>query len=279
MNGMAGRRDTDVRSTRWCIFCGGHSLTKEHIWPQWCEPLFPRPGREGARLTINMKSIGTGPLLTSPSYRKRPGSVRGMRLRVVCAPCNNTWMSRLEADAQPILTPLIQGRLSTLDANQQRTVAEWMALKLMVADHGHPDDYVVSETDRYDFRKSRRIPDGFEVRLGRCGQGRWTSCFFRVTALRERPKPVQKDLPPKNLESVVFGIGALLIFAFVSPDPELTTSDSLSKPLPRLWPPQATELLWPPEIALSADQADNVAHSLEQLLNYPGIGRLPLWRL
>jgi hypothetical protein len=188
-------------------------------------------------------------------------------------------MSRLETEVQPILTPMIQGEATALDAQQQRQVAEWVALKVMIADHAKSDDYVISKADRYAFRNIRRIPSGFEVRLGRCGQERWNSCFFRVAAFRGEQTHTLRIAPPKNIQSVTFGIGELLIFAFVSPDPTITTSNKISPLLPLLWPSHHAEFSWPPESVLSAAQADNLAHSLEQLMNYPGHGRLPLWRV
>lgn len=263
---------------RVCIFCGGYGLTKEHIWPKWCAPLFEHRKAE-EQLQINMQSIGDGALISAPSYVKRPGSVITKKLRVVCKPCNNRWMGSLEAAVMPIMTPLILAQPSLLSLADQRKVAEWIALKVMVAEHSEAGNHVTSECDRRAFRDALQIPQGFEARIGRCGKGRWKACFFRVAAIRAPLRTDEPNSPPKNIQSIVFGVGELLLFAFTSPDRDLTIRSDIANLLPTVWPLSGMELSWPPTDAISEQQADNLAHGLEQLMVRPDGARLPLPRI
>lgn len=67
--------------------------------------------------------------------RTRSGEPQSGRLRVVCASCNNGWMSDLQQEAKPHLLPLIKGETYLLHRNAQKTLAAWIAMFAMVAEH------------------------------------------------------------------------------------------------------------------------------------------------
>ena len=67
--------------------------------------------------------------------RTRSGEPQSGRLRVVCASCNNGWMSDLQQEAKPHLLPLIKGETYLLHRNDQKTLAAWIAMFAMVAEH------------------------------------------------------------------------------------------------------------------------------------------------
>lgn len=51
-----------------------------------------------------------------------------------CPRCNSGWMSDLEREAQPILTPLIHGDAKTLNPADQLTMGRWFFLRSVVFD-------------------------------------------------------------------------------------------------------------------------------------------------
>ena len=55
------------------------------------------------------------------------------KVRVVCAACNNGWMSAIEAAAMPIIGPRVNGQAVELDAEAQAIVANWVAVKGLIA--------------------------------------------------------------------------------------------------------------------------------------------------
>lgn len=100
---------------RRCIFCNQEGkLSREHALPIWFAKLFGAgtifdwavDSEKGRR-----KLRGSGPL--------------NIVTRTVCSSCNSGWMSRLEAKAAPILTPLIAGQRTSLTADSLNTIALW----------------------------------------------------------------------------------------------------------------------------------------------------------
>jgi hypothetical protein len=260
---------------RSCIFCGGRSVTKEHFWPEWCAPLFPK-GPDDGRIEFSFAQIDKGQLVAPPHVLSRPGRVITKKLRVVCGPCNNTWMSRLETKAKAILVPMIQGMPVTLGGEQQQTLSEWIALKVMVAEHSKGDDYVTSQKDRAAFKLSRVIPARFEIWLGRCGEDRWRSGLFRSAATYSLPGQMPKDPSRKNTETVTLGIGDLLIFVLVTPVTEISNFYSqMLRGLQRLWPLTKAEMPWPAGPSVALAEADHLAQSLNRLSRSPTVSWRP----
>jgi alkylhydroperoxidase family enzyme len=50
----------------------------------------------------------------------------------ICEVCNDGWMSRLEQEAQPILTPMLLDESRTFTAPEQQTVATWATKTTLV---------------------------------------------------------------------------------------------------------------------------------------------------
>jgi hypothetical protein len=82
-------------------------------------------------------------MIRQPGYSERWSSVDGRQgwrqkvltatVRVFCNGCNSGWMSGLEKAAKPIVGPMVAGKALELDADAQRIVADWVALKGLVA--------------------------------------------------------------------------------------------------------------------------------------------------
>jgi len=70
---------------------------------------------------------------TEPTERKQR---LALDAPVVCRPCNNDWMSRIDKLAKPILNPLITSPhvARTLSAEQCGILASWMTMKSIVLD-------------------------------------------------------------------------------------------------------------------------------------------------
>ena len=59
------------------------------------------------------------------SSRREGGSRLSLTIPNVCSVCNNEWMSQLEDDTIPILTPMIEGRARQLSAADQCVLFAW----------------------------------------------------------------------------------------------------------------------------------------------------------
>lgn len=104
-----------------CIFCGERKLgSDEHVISQWV--------RE--RLSI------TSPVTTQvePSGERRVDPFWTVKLRrAICEDCNNGWMHELEDKMSPFLGRMLvhQGGVD-LDAEQQRDLARWAVMKVLL---------------------------------------------------------------------------------------------------------------------------------------------------
>ncbi|KAB1160981.1 hypothetical protein F6X68_06645 [Micromonospora sp. AMSO12t] len=108
-----------------CRFCGttNRQITKEHVWPDWLREYLPALRQYGHIERWNSaggRQQWQQPVLTAT-------------VRVFCGACNNGWMSQLEDAAKRIVGPMVVGNAVKLDANAQQTVANWVALKGLVA--------------------------------------------------------------------------------------------------------------------------------------------------
>jgi hypothetical protein len=110
-------------STRRCVFCGSTSnLTREHVLPDWLKDV-------GLDLTPSLHQ--SGPLNRVP--RQWSSTPFNTTVKLVCATCNNGWLSSLEGSAGPVLTPLICGESRRLPYDDQALIAAWTCKTALVS--------------------------------------------------------------------------------------------------------------------------------------------------
>jgi hypothetical protein len=267
---------TNLKPPGRCIFCPGTRMSKEHFWSTWSKSMLP-VGKEDAyheeKITHTRKTI-----LVKRELRTRPGSAASKKMRVVCENCNNEWMNEVEVRARPILEPLIAGRPTVLNENQQRILAEWITMKCMVAEHNTPEDVVISRADKEAFKSDRTIPSHISIWIGRHNVSAWCTTFARHTAslsLTLNPPPSVRA-GRKNVETIAFGIGALFIYVMVS-DPEFVDLNDLIavSHLPRLLPTTAAPILWG-AMVLRGTAPGFIATALDRVIDRPRTLWMPL---
>lgn len=75
--------------------------------------------------------------------------------KVVCASCNQNWMSTLENSVSRILKPLLTDKRATLritDAAQIETLATWVSHRAILSDYANNPEPFYSETERRVFK-------------------------------------------------------------------------------------------------------------------------------
>lgn len=101
-----------------CIFCDGQPTTEEHLVADWVLRAFARTKKPQFSLAGTM---------VTPDQMRLEAAEPISTARVVCKPCNNGWMSRIDSAAAQVLKPLVQGKTSVDLANgAQRAVAGWI---------------------------------------------------------------------------------------------------------------------------------------------------------
>src|SRR5258708_793109 len=197
----------------------------------------------------------------------RQGAAITKKLRVVCRDCNHGWMKAMEETVRPILTPLIKGEPIVLNKDQQRTLAEWIVMKMMVAEHNVPSEAVVPQADRDRFFADRTIPSYFLIWVISSNSEKWRSRYIRHNAtfgLPGRPAPTVR----RNTQTIAWGVGRLFIFVAMTTAEGLDLADFFGvHPVVLKLFPYVGEVL-PLPFLKSIDDAsgDRLARTLEELI-------------
>jgi hypothetical protein len=124
-----------------CIFCGGTPTSREHLWPDWLRKEAAIRESFDHRIEQEVDGAETRDVkFSTPPFNQV--------VKAVCGRCNGGWMSRIEANAKPILQDLIYARGRRLDRDDQRKLATWAFLKACVFDELHPHERVVPTEHR-----------------------------------------------------------------------------------------------------------------------------------
>ncbi|MFZ1007531.1 MAG: hypothetical protein WAN65_11875 [Candidatus Sulfotelmatobacter sp.] len=280
-------RRKNLKSAGKCIFClggavPGNPMTREHLWSDWMDKagLLPKGGeyfqfrqvfKQDRRNTVSM------------FRRTRQGSANTVKIKVVCKKCNGDWMSRLETDVQRCLTPLIKGAPEVLDYQMRLTLSQWIAMKVLVAEHNsfvdHPADPIYDQSARNAFMESCAIPAGFRIWIAYQNGAKWITGFHRHATGLGYTETLPPPLPPptrtKNIQVVTWGIGKLLIFLDAVSDPDVYGRFELSNigPLHGLWPLSAANIIWPTQFLVGDAYIDDLTGALGRYINSPSVIR------
>jgi hypothetical protein len=212
-------------------------MSAEHITSEWMSELFP--GQITARRADKNEE---------GKYREwRPDSL-DFKAKVVCEPCNNTWMSEIEGKhAKPVMTPLIIGKLDIpIGVAEATSMALFSFKTAVVLDHARrlPQPPFFDRNSRHAFRETLTIPPNVQMWL--CGfAGNRGSGHFR-TLYHEPNFPT-----PDNWLMYVctFAIGHMAIQVVAVKD---KANDAHFVPTPSLvgvaipfWPRLQPNYVWP----------------------------------
>jgi hypothetical protein len=233
---------------RVCIFCGGHGITAEDVWPRWLGRVFGRNRLPGP-MTVSFSVSGAA--------REEMGWQAArikIKAKVVCSRCNNGWMSDLEQAAEPILAPMLDvARPSVLDTAGQITAATWATKTAMLFEYARPIPGTehFSDVDRKALMDDLVPPSGVVVWLGRfVGQNNF--CDYLAHSLGSPNTRAQAGLVS------TFLIGYLVVQVFAYHLRELGVRNRYRmkvRPGPwpqsliQVWPVASPGLTWPPALA------------------------------
>jgi len=212
-------------------------MTAEHVWPRWIANVLP----------------GDGPLVFS---RKASGELHARRWKApglnvttkhVCASCNNGWMSTLEAEAKPLLSPMIEGKRMGLSAREQKLAATWAAKTVAMLGSTHSKGPVVPGADVAALFATRQPPRNAYVWIG-AYEGDW-SAWYRgdLIGIGARGNPhgfaYCATLVLGRLAIQLLGHGLPEVMAPLSA-PE---ADRVSV---QIWPEPRPVVRWPPDFVI-----------------------------
>jgi len=239
-------------AVRACLFCGSTPLSTEHGMPLWTGKVIPG---SGPWIHRHVEYQGGRPIR---EWRK---NVPDLKCRVLCEACNNGWMSQLERDVKPILTPLIEGQSTRLGPHHLEFLSYW-ALKtsLMLDRCSEASRQNIPDSEFSDLYSRRSVLPWTYVWLGKCDRARGS--WFQARTL---------DMDTKD--ALTRGYGATLwvghaVFQVISIQVrgplKLVLKPDVTKDLSPIWP-RSFKLDWPaaPDLTLPqvVDLGDRIADS------------------
>jgi hypothetical protein len=257
-----------------CIFCEGgavpgNKMSREHLWSDWMAKgnLLPKTA-EYVEIQKTFRRRTTKVIVEAS--RSRQGHAGTKKIGGVCEECNSEWMSRLETAVKSTLIPLIKGESFILDVISRGVLARWITLKALVAEHDtigeNQKDPIFSQAERTRFYNDRTMPPGIKIWLAKQNGSTWATGYHRhatglsaatIDSSFEEPSPVT----PKNLQTITWGIGKLLVLFHAATDPGVYVSLDIDRPdrLIPLWPLQNGNIIWPPTFVFNDAMADDLA--------------------
>lgn len=265
-----------------CIFCreggvSGNPMTEEHLWSEWMHEYLPRV--PGMKTTSSRRTVRLG--MTDVESKIRVGAVFTKRFRLVCKKCNTGWMSGLETAAKPILIPMLQGQRRTVLKKDRVTLAQWLALKVMVTECINRTDAVISEFERADFRLSRKMPRRLQIFIGTHDTQLWYMAYWHQTLLAHLgaippPKAAEVLDKFKNIQTTAIGLGHIFSVSYITTIDDLKWKPihGLHRRIRQLWPNRDQPIVWPlPNLSLN--EANRLANCIRELATAPVTEWLP----
>jgi hypothetical protein len=255
-----------------CVFCGLYRLgSEEDVVSKWIQGILDT----GSEITIRVGSSGeTGPAGRTVRANHLVVTVRDM----VCRQCNNDWMSQLENRVKSFLVPaLTHEREIALDQLQQRDLAKWAVMKVLLIEHSSRQfrahlrtqtGYLATEAELAWLCKHDGPPPRSRI---------WIAGFdaehrYAVTIqsrLGTWPQALDGGSPiPAHLTTLTLGYTLLQVATtdFVLADARSLPDFPLDPPWPysealsRIWPRRHPILRWPAGLPVAPNVLDKVAN-------------------
>ena len=262
-------KQTTHLDTDRCIFCGSTKLSREHIFPRWLHPFMAPRGNRAATVRISVEHKDRIDLVDD---LRLSGALRDFQVKCVCGNysgcCNNEWMRNLEDRVRPIIEPVLRGERVRLSEGDQKVIATWAILKVMVMHHRF-----VHHTQRKQMRAKSEPPRRWNVWIanygGRTTDGHWLVRPLGLDPPGSRRRPNRTGAVP-NAHATTQIINNLLVHVVKLPMDDFGVNwkwkDHAGAPLRgtvlRIWPPTGHSIIWPQK-ALTAREAMIVADAVD----------------
>lgn len=235
--------------------------------PKWLGRMFTRGGIRHHQPEMGRELI-----------RRNTGVTLVVR-NVVCQPCNNEWMSRLQSNAKPLLEQMILGNRILIGPEAQRIIAAWATMTAMVMDFAEPPDPgpIYDQDQRTRFYHDRLIPAISHVWLAhRAALPATEVVGWRVDGSRISTTPI--DPTASDLRQNVYvstGVFAHLVLQLLVQRPEPGVPN-----IARLWSiedewgmrhvrfrvsPPEVPVAWPPPFPLQESELEPFAERWTRL--------------
>lgn len=241
---------------RRCIFCDGTPVTGEHLFSAWISKIVPRTGQRNVAFR---SSNPVGAPRQVNEIRRTEGDLLSKKIRAPCKKCNETWMSVLETQARPILTPLILGQQYTLMPQGQQILGRWAILKTIITEKDHQSSAVIPNASIEHFYKTGELPPNHNVWIGHYKGQIWKGTHYYHRAISASR---YVDPESNNFQTTTLVVGELYIHVFSAP-PLVTYEihDPARFFLAAVLPLQGAHVIhWPLALSLDDSMAMRIAY-------------------
>ena len=252
-----------------CIFCRQTDAppSKEDVFAKWIAREWP----DGAKSQFVIEGGRTG-----QEFDEKWGAKGNMGIVVTkpCERCNNGWMSRLEGRAIPILKPLLWGRATSLQIEDQLVIARWMVKTTMMYEFfRRRSPRFFQPKQRLEFFKHQSIPSRTMIWIGHYVGGR--DAWFIDTSDIPLDLSVEGSTVRGYAYSATFTIGQLALQIFAHRWPENLPVKTVNFKVPgnwrtathQVWPQGLIDRTWPPELSLDNVSVETLANRWATLLS------------
>lgn len=223
---------TKKTEQRTCVFCKGTPLTKEHIFPDWLKSILDRESElkhSSDRLSVQFEH---GKAFLTPFRKQKSGNLMSTKLLIVCKSCNSGWMSMLQQQTKPILTPLVLGESIILKTAEIDQRLKWIVMATMVAEFDDREYKRIPISQLRAFKLDPKIPEGWKIWIG-AYEGTKPAHYNHIGSTQ-----LSRNFRVTHLQASTFIIGKFIIYA-VSSDDETTIknySNQITDKLVQIYP-------------------------------------------
>ncbi len=247
-----------------CVFCGSAARkTREHIWGDWLKGYVRHDLKKHGMVYHDIDRPGH----MQVSSRIRAGDPLNAQVKIVCAVCNNGWLSRIQNDAKPYLVRLVRGERTLLGRDAQMKVATWITMATMTAEFltYSPRQVAITAEERRAFKEDPRPIDGWRIWIAFWDEphripDQWVHTSSAIYDAEDIPYVEHIDgAPQTNTQTTSARIGKLFFHSMSSSDPKnVAIWDWRDDPRARsllvpLWPTREQFTVWPVHSLLDAD--------------------------
>ena len=260
-----------------CVLCGNASarLTDEHVISDWLSGLYPE-------MTESYYAIGGDP--TDEPRATWKGKPFDLRVKVLCASCNNAWLSKRERAIKPLPAPMILGTSSrSLRPIHQHSLAFWAVKMALMADHISPRPRVIPEGEYRAFRFIEHPLDTHAVWIAsrpaplNVGGSPIATIMKQSISFPDASAPLMSEWRARGLAAyrITIGIGCVLFQLFGHNFPvalDIEVPDDA--PVRRIWP-QSRRFRWPTPPGFGRDSGPSELHQKFDPLPEVGVPASP----
>lgn len=253
-----------------CIFCDDDAakITGEHVWSAWIGRLFT-----SSAYTWKYVDPETG------KVQVRDFKTIDFTVNDVCKPCNEGWLSQLEARAKLAFSSMIRDPMEFSLLSSGAVLLAAFAFKSAVTATcmNKNREAFFTPAARLRFKNSLQIPIGTQMWLARFSGGAASSGLFSGHVLEPN---APKGSPLYGLEMYAFTyVAGRLVLQVLAPRwadimkrgrplPMLRPSTAWNSVSTQFWPNEGLPIGWPPEKNLGDDSINDFVNRWANPINF-----------